>query len=163
MIVYILFDLHSEGFRVIHAMDAINFHDDLVALERKILYSILFVRQSEELCRGDLSGTGSEAKVAIGRKVAQRAPTNSATEPNSIRQFNGVSHPSICARGTVKRSYYILLGADGQGNFFHSVSQSMNIDNLRLSAAVESFRQEVSRVEEQRSAYQSQVQTELEQ
>lgn len=144
-------------------MDAINFHDDLVALERKILYSILFVRQSEELCRGDLSGTGSEAKVAIGRKVAQRAPTNSATEPNSIRQFNGVSHPSICARGTVKRSYYILLGADGQGNFFHSVSQSMNIDNLRLSAAVESFRQEVSRVEEQRSAYQSQVQTELEQ
>ena len=144
-------------------MDAINFHDDLVALERKILYSILFVRQSEELCRGDLSSTGPEAKVTIGRKVAQRAPTNSATEPNSIRQVNGVSHPSICARGTVKRSYYILLGADDQGNFFYSVSQSMNSDNLRLSAAVESFRQEVSRVEEQRRAYQSQVHIELEQ
>ncbi|KAE8358567.1 hypothetical protein BDV27DRAFT_163461 [Aspergillus caelatus] len=163
LIIYIIFDLHSEGFRIIHAIDAIKFHPKLTVKAKEIVYSILFVRQAEDLCRGNTSNTVPKAEVVIGRRVAQRAPTDSETESTFIRQCSGESQPSIFTRGTLKRSYYILLGVNDQGNIFQSVSQSINRDNLRLSAAVDSFRQEVSRVEEQQRAYLLQVHNESEQ
>ncbi|KAE8391591.1 hypothetical protein BDV23DRAFT_182403 [Aspergillus alliaceus] len=158
LILYIIFDLHSEGFRVVHAIDAIKLHPRLIPQAKEILYSIMFVRQLEESYRGDLCSTVVRAEMAVmGRGVAQGVPTDPTSKPSAIRQATGIPHPSISTEGTAERPYYIVLGVNSQGNFFRSVSRSLNIDNLSLSAAEESFRQEVSRVKEQRRAYLSQV------
>lgn len=158
LILYIIFDLHSEGFRVVHAIDAIKLHPGLIPQAKEILYSIMFVRQLEESYRDDLCSTVVRAEMAVmGRGVAQGVPTDPTSKPSAIRQATGISHPSISTEGTAERPYYIVLGVNSQGNYFRSVSRSLNIDNLSLSAAEESFRQEVSRVKEQRRAYLSQV------
>lgn len=143
-----IFNLHSEGFRVTHAIGAINLHSKFSPETKDILHQILFIRQSEELY---LSSTVPKVEIIIGGEIIQRTPTDSATEPKPTQKFTGVSKPSVSGRRNVKGSHFILLGINKEGNLFRKASKSINYANLKMSALEESFMQEVFRAEQRES------------
>lgn len=85
LIIHIIFDLHLEGFRAIHAMDAIRSQFWLTPMAKNILYAILFVRQSQELCQGVLDSTCSKAEVVLSREVVHGIQAPGKCIPQTVQ------------------------------------------------------------------------------